>query len=696
MTLFKLSVSNMKKSIKDYAIYFFTLVLGVAIFYVFNAIETQTAMLRISADTRQVVQLMSKMIAGVSVFIAFVLGFLIIYASRFLMKRRNKEFGLYLILGMGKRKVSTMLFIETLIIGLVSLVVGLLAGIGISQITSVLVANMFDADMSSYSFVFSGSAFVKTCLYFAIIYVVVIIFNTFIISKCKLIDLFQNGRKSENVKIKNPWVSVIVFLISAVSLGYAYHAVITDINDMYMNDLYKWIVVGCVATVLFFWSVSGMLFRIVSSMKNVYYKGLNTFVVRQMSSRVNTNVLSISVICLMLFVTICVLSSALAVKNSLNEGIAKYARADVSISKTQSSDSIYYDEDEMGNDSETNDLLKKPEVTDGKSIEGVYSENNVDLGSYFSDYVDVHTYTCPTLTIRNYLGDEALIDSLGIDVNALSSFEGTEEIMSQSDYNKVAKIYDKAEIQLADDEYAILANYRIFVKIRDERLQEGKEIEVYGNKLKPVISYCIDGDIELATQPLNTGVFIVPDSAIEGAQFAKEYFIGKYADQDRDVIQDSDTIIRNVSKKDELGGLITVNTKDNVKAASVGVGAIASFIGMYIGLIFLISGAAILALKELSESTDNIERYKMLRKLGVDQHMINKALFSQMGLFFIFPLALAIVHSVFGMMVSTKILDTMGAYDIAGAIGITAAIVVIIYGGYFLITYLCSRKIISE
>ena len=487
MTLFKLSVSNMKKSIKDYAIYFFTLVLGVAIFYVFNAIETQTAMLRISADTRQVVQLMSKIIAGVSVFIAFVLGFLIIYASRFLMKRRNKEFGLYLILGMGKRKVSTMLFIETLIIGLVSLVVGLLAGIGISQLTSVLVANMFDADMSSYSFVFSGSAFAKTCLYFAIIYVVVIIFNTFIISKCKLIDLFQNGRKSENVKIKNPWVSVIVFLISVVSLGYAYHAVITDINDMYMNDLYKLIVVGCVATVLFFWSVSGMLFRIVSSMKNVYYKGLNTFVVRQMSSRVNTNVLSISVICLMLFVTICVLSSALAVKNSLNEGIAKYARADVSISKTQSSDSIYYDEDEMGNDSETNDLLKKPEVTDGKSIEDVYSENNVDLGSYFSDYVDVHTYTCPALTIRNYLGDEALIDSLGIDVNALSSYEGTEEIISQSDYNKVAKIYDNAELQLADDEYAILANYRIFVKIRDERLQEGKEIEVYGNKLKRVI-----------------------------------------------------------------------------------------------------------------------------------------------------------------------------------------------------------------
>ena len=222
MTLFKLSLSNMKKSLKDYAIYFFTLVLGVAIFYIFNAIETQTAMMRISKDTREIVELMANIISGVSVFIAFVLGFLIIYASRFLMKRRNKEFGLYLLLGMGKWKVSKMLFIETLIIGLVSLGVGLLSGVGISQLTSLLVANMFEADMSSYNFVFSSSAFVKTCFYFAIIYVVVILFNTIAIGRCKLIDLFQRGRRSETVKMKNPWISVFIFLLSVAGLGYAY------------------------------------------------------------------------------------------------------------------------------------------------------------------------------------------------------------------------------------------------------------------------------------------------------------------------------------------------------------------------------------------------------------------------------------------------------------------------------------------
>lgn len=111
--LFKLSLKNIVKSIKDYAIYFFTLVLGVAIFYVFNAIESQTVMMKVSDNTAEIIRLMTNVLSGVSVFVSFVLGFLIIYASRFLIKRRNREFGIYLTLGMGKRKISFILFIET-------------------------------------------------------------------------------------------------------------------------------------------------------------------------------------------------------------------------------------------------------------------------------------------------------------------------------------------------------------------------------------------------------------------------------------------------------------------------------------------------------------------------------------------------------------------------------------------------------
>lgn len=130
--LCKLSFKNIKKSFKDYAIYFFTLVLGVSIFYVFNAIESQTAMLKVASSTREVIDLMTNSLSAVSVFVSFILGFLIIYASSFLIKRRNKEFGIYLTLGMSKRKISMILFLETLFIGVISLAVGLVLGVLLS------------------------------------------------------------------------------------------------------------------------------------------------------------------------------------------------------------------------------------------------------------------------------------------------------------------------------------------------------------------------------------------------------------------------------------------------------------------------------------------------------------------------------------------------------------------------------------
>ena len=202
--LFKLSIKNITKSIKDYAIYFFTLVLGVAIFYVFNAIDSQTVMLNVSSSTSEIIRLMTTILGGVSVFVSFILGFLIIYASRFLIKRRNKEFGIYLTLGMSKRKISLILFFETLIIGVISLGVGLALGIVLSQLMSILVANMFEADLTKFQFTFSSSAALKTLLYFSIMYLIVMIFNTIIVNKCKLIDLLHGNKKSEKVKLKNP------------------------------------------------------------------------------------------------------------------------------------------------------------------------------------------------------------------------------------------------------------------------------------------------------------------------------------------------------------------------------------------------------------------------------------------------------------------------------------------------------------
>ena len=236
--LFKLSIKNIKKSFKDYAIYFFTLILGVAIFYVFNALDSQTVMLDVSKSTHDLIDLMNQVLSGVSVFVSFILGFLIIYASRFLMKRRKQEFGIYMTLGMSKGKISKILLMETLLIGLVSLGAGLILGICLSQLMSVLVANMFEADMTKFTFTFSSSSMIKTCIYFGIMYLLVMIFNTFSVSKCKLIDLLNAKKKSETVKLKNPILCVVVFIIAVAMLSYAYYNVTVGVNNLqYFSDI---------------------------------------------------------------------------------------------------------------------------------------------------------------------------------------------------------------------------------------------------------------------------------------------------------------------------------------------------------------------------------------------------------------------------------------------------------------------------
>ena len=214
MTTIKLSFRNIKKSFKDYAIYFFTLILGVAIFYVFNSIESQTVLLDVTESTYEVIGMMTTMLSAASVFVAFILGFLIIYASRFLIKRRNKEFGIYMLLGMSKRKISMILFFETILIGIISLAVGLGIGVLLSQLMSMLVANMFEADMTKYQFIFSQDACIKTLIYFGIMYVIVMLFNAINVGKCKLIDLIQTSKKSETIKLKNPLLCTVVFILS--------------------------------------------------------------------------------------------------------------------------------------------------------------------------------------------------------------------------------------------------------------------------------------------------------------------------------------------------------------------------------------------------------------------------------------------------------------------------------------------------
>ena len=667
--LFKMSVKNIRRSFKDYTIYFFTLILGVAVFYVFNALGSQTVMLKLSNTMYEILELMNRILSGVSVFVSCILGALILYASRFLIKRRKKEFGIYLTLGMSKYKISRILFMETLLIGLLSLVVGLAAGVLVSQCMSVVVANLFEADMTRFRFVFSGAACIKTCGYFAIMYVLVMIFNSINISRCRLVELIQADRKNERVKMKNPWVCTVVFLVAAGLLGTAYWMVTVGVFDMNIAyQIFVPVVMGCIGTFLVFWSLSGLLLRIFTGIRRVYYRGVNSFVLRQFANKINTTVVSITVICLMLFMTISVFSGALSMKKSLSTNLENCAPVDVNLVK----------------------------LAEGKSIEKVMEEGGFSLKREMADMVEYIIYQ-NDMEEKDFYGDS--LQEVEKAYPYYVSFGNKIRFMTIGDYNRIAGLYGKDTYELKEDEYMVIADYKQMVLVRNIPLGRGQSLEINGKKYTPKYKECQEGFVELAAQQLNGGIVLVPDGAVTKDQSSEWGISGNYKAADREGKQEQEKRLNQAIKKvqkhsKDTKDSVSVNTRLDIAQSSVGLGVLVTFVALYLGIIFLISSAAILALKELSESADNRQRYDLLRKIGVDEKDIRKALFKQIGIYFAFPLILAVIHSIVGIQFIHILLETMGMSSMLASVGMTAVLLIVVYGGYFIITYLCSRSMI--
>ena len=722
--LFKLSFRNITRSVKDYAIYFFTLVLGVTLFYVFNSVGSQAAVLELNNAKKLIVELLSKILSGMSILVVAILGALIIYASRFLIKRRNKEFAIYLTLGMSKRKISRLLFFETLMIGIISLAVGLLVGIGASQLISILIGRLFEADMSKFQFVFSEKAFFDTILYFGLIYIVVIVFNTIIVGRLKIIDLLHGSKKSEKAFLKNPLLRAIVFVLSSFGLSYAYWWVTNDKVSMMdrINNLLWPVAIGVITTFLLFWSFSGLIMEVLTRSKRFYYRGLNSFIFRQVSSKINTAVVSMSLISLLLFLTISILSLCFSINESMKKELAYNTPVDAFIELTDYN-AVFgpngpgYGPSASSSDQDWNLQVKESQRYMQKSIYQRLTEKDEEIAKSIKEHLEVNVYADHALTFKQTIQAEYLTGLVGEFMSKTAV-----PILRVSDYNKIAKLYHREEISLADNQYQMLADYKPMSDSIDKSLASGFQINYRGQTLSPVTKKHLEGFVTSSGMKSNTGILIVPDKIATDQAIGSRVLLVNYNTSADHTAQQIDNDIRRVY---DLGNLsIEVHTTDEalqktkekskaeeqrpsgvsfsymtkilIYTSSIGLQAIATFVGFYLGIIFLISSAAILALKQLSESSDNIEKYAALRRLGASNKMLNRALFIQIAIFFVFPLLVGILHSVFGIKFASSIIEIFGSGGLLASIPITASMLILIYGGYFLLTYLSSKRIISE
>ena len=610
---FKLARKNVTRSLKDYSVYFLTLTLGVSLFYVFNSLEGQWAMQMLAKSAHYMVESILIFMNIFSAFVSVVLACLVLYANTFLMKRRKRELGTYFLLGLPAGRVSLLLVLETLLIGLMALAAGLVLGVLLAQGLGLLTIAMFSAYPAGEQFalVLSVKAIGKTVLYFGVIFLVVMILTGVSVSRAKLIDLMQGARKNEEMKERPLWTSVLTFLAGVALLVVAY-AMLLIRGMLYIDPLFfLMLALGTLGTLLFFRSLSGFLLRVVKGHKKLYYRGLNMFVLRQFNSRIHTTYLSMTVICLLLLLAIGVTACCVGLNDTIEQNTSSAAPYDV--------------------------------------------------------------------TIQNYSGDTTVAD-----LPARLAESGFDPALLGEQHDFLFYYNDPAVTGIpADDAYAVvlLSDYNALMALQGGQALAGDGL--------PLVT---DQAIVTGYSGMNR-YLVAPDSWAEALQVRRQVFCANYRG-DKQTAEDA--LAAAYSSPAFSDGLtLSLDTCIGIYTENMGSKILVLFMGLYLGMVFLLTAAAVLALQQLSQAADNVPRYQILSRLGVPERMRDRSVLTQVALSFFLPLALAVVHSIVGMTAANAVISVVGRVDSVRSSLVTAGFLVLIYGAYFLATCFGARRIVK-
>lgn len=728
--LLKLAWRNIRHSVRDYTIYFLTLLFGVAVFYAFNSIGSQEVIfdLQAEADARQFA--MTEQFLGMfSGLIACVLGFLILYSNGFLIRRRKREFGIYMLLGMAPSRVSAIMLMETLLIGLASLALGLVAGFLLSQALAFFTATLFGTTIMNYQFVFSPEALTATIICFAVIFVVVALFNTITVNRQKLIDLLHASGKNQKVAVRNPWACLVGFIIAIGILAFAYEQLIE--SGMVMLDdprFARATVCMLVGTFILFWSLAGFVIALITRAKSVYLRGLTPFTVRQIASRVNTAFVSLWAICVMLFFSITVFSVGMGLVDVFTNGIKDANPYSATLSAE------VYQDDALATirDTET-DIAARAEAMEAEAPERYESAvahdwnmaaalEEADPAGWadtIAESAQVDLYVLPGVTY----GD--LFQKVGTDAaRKLEAISGSLPdsnvgIVSVSDLNASRALIGEAPIQLADGACMVANNMEISKDVAADLCASGISFSALGHELAvspELITTQIEDNALLATAlTLVVPNGVVEDLAARGAIPSRSLLNVMYADNGRTQADNDEALAQIVAtlQPASAGGfekgyagaddpwasllwpVTRIITAYEMVAQASGLKMLITYLALYIGFVFLISTAAVLAVQQLSNTADSLPRYRMLSRIGCGPKMIDRSLLIQILVYFLLPLIVAACHATCAIgVISGELFDAMGV-SIAGPVGAAAALVAVVYGGYLLVTYLTSKGAVA-
>ena len=665
MTSCKLIIKNVRKNIRDYMIYFSTLMISVSVFYAFNSISDQPAFSEMGMTKTLLYDQLGILLSTLTVLIAVVLAFLIIYANQFLLKRRKKELGLYMVLGMKKGRISRIFVGETFCVGVIALVTGLCLGVALSQGISLVALKLFAIDMSKFQLVFSVGAFQKTAQCFAVIFLLVMTFNVWSVSSVQLIDLLTAGRKNETSQNRSRLLAILLFFVSLaciLSSGMMFYR--NGILPSRENRSFQVAGILLVAgTFLFFYSLSTVFVQILRANSNVYLRGLNTFLVRQIGSKIRTNYFIMTIVCGLLTVTICAVSVGVSTALAMNELSGSATPYDLNVLSNVSMD---------GDSSILEYLASKDADLSG------YAENMEQISIYEADFTYGSLFEGQNVELWPI--DEGISDS-GVSVLAVS------------DFNRALAMQGKEPVALTENQYLLNCNYKGTFQYVEKALESHADLVLAGIPLQRASDTVLEETYFMTSVGNNDrGTLIVPDAVVHSLTKDVNVLLVQYRPD-----ADSDAVLQKMIPigLDDTHGYRYAE-KNMMYDMFYGLNALISFLCCYIGLIFLLICAALLALKQLTETTDNIYRYGLLQKLGAKKEQINRALLFQTAIFFAAPLAVAGIFSAVLMGKAMEIVEEFMNIHISTNLGFTVVLFLVVYGSYFLATYLSCKRMVIE
>ena len=726
--LCKLAWGNVRRAGRDYLVYLLTLTLGVTVFYAFNTISMQVDIAGI--DEEGLAQVMGSMLGDLTYFLAGVMAFLMVYANNFIMKRRKKEFGLYQVLGMGRGRVATIMALETVIVSVVAFVAGIVLGVGLSQLMTFFTASLFKAQIANFHFFFSMHALNLTLVCMLVMFVLTLLLNLRAVRRTKLIELMGAERRNESIKTRNPWIAIAIFAVGVVLVGVAYYRLLRDGFPLTatdsklqeaMNQFGITTAMVTVGTFALFWGLSGMLIKLLQSLRGVYWRGLNMFTVRQLAAKVNTVCFSMGVIAMLLFLAITSVTCGMSIANVMNENLERYNPVDVSQTYAYyTPDTLDYYKEYKGyvNPSEADRMVLADTTVDlypawhGK---GKSADNNdgtgkkVDIADVAGEHVQIDSYLSypvggsnPSVTpseMCKIMGEKLPKAFGGSNADAMGLY-----VTPASQYNKLRQMMGEEPVHIGHDQYLLTCDMGgELVDMYTKYMAGGHALTLGGHELKPATDKSDEDTAAIANSAMgsNPGTVVVSDellSQLNLQPYSSSLLVNYKQGMDTTEADESIkyTLLDNllVDGK-ESGSWGTFITRSEMYTLAAQMNGLISYLAIYIGFVLVVACAAILSIQQLSNVADGSRSYRVLAQIGCDDRQIRHSVMAQQAVFFLFPLAVGLAHSFVALKVIIELVSIFGNMSIGGTVGLTCAIFLAAYGGYFLVTYLMSAGMVQ-